>query len=171
MRSYVRIATVSEHNSGWRDGRSSPAKWCGGSGRTTCRCWFTLDSASISSRAVLAVIKHASIYDARERADGDGLRVLVMRQWPRGVCKGRVDVWLKDAAPSRALLDAYNQAGIGWDEFEQRYRSEMLHQRPAVLDQLRRLEAEHGEVTLLCHERIPPRAHCHREVLLDLLHH
>jgi uncharacterized protein YeaO (DUF488 family) len=115
------------------------------------------------------MIRHASIYESRERSDGDGLRVLVMRQWPRGVRKERVDMWLKDAAPSRALLDAYNHAGLRWAEFEQRYRLEMLHERPAALDQLRRLEAEHGVLTLLCHERIPPRDHCHREVLIDLL--
>jgi uncharacterized protein YeaO (DUF488 family) len=115
------------------------------------------------------MIQHASIYESRERSAGDGLRVLVMRQWPRGVRKERVDLWLKDAAPSRALLDAYNHAGLGWPEFEERYRSEMQHERPEALDQLRRLEAEHGVLTLLCHERIPPREHCHREVLVDLL--
>jgi len=67
-----------------------------------------------------------------------------MRQWPRGVRKDCIDLWLKDAAPSRPLLDAYNHAGLGWPEFEQRYRAEMLEQRPAVLDHLRQLEAEHG---------------------------
>jgi uncharacterized protein YeaO (DUF488 family) len=115
------------------------------------------------------MIRHASIYEARERSPADGLRVLVMRQWPRGVRKERIDLWLKEAAPSRALLDAYNHAGLGWTEFEQRYRSEMLQERPTVLEHLRRLEAEHGVLTLLCHERIPPRAHCHREVLVELL--
>ena len=92
-----------------------------------------------------------------------------MRQWPRGVKRERIDLWLKDAAPSRELLDAYNHAGLGWDEFERRYRSEMLDERPAVLEQLRQLAAEHDVLTLLCHERIPPREHCHREVLVDLL--
>ncbi len=116
-----------------------------------------------------AMIRHASIYAARDRSDGDGLRVLVMRQWPRGVRKERVDLWLKDAAPSRALLDAYHHQGLSWDEFEHRYRSEILDERPTVLNQLRRLEAQHGIVTVLCHERTPPREHCHREVLVDLL--
>ena len=115
------------------------------------------------------MIKHASIYESKERSEGDGLRVLVMRHWPRGVRKERIDVWLRDAAPSRALLDAYHHAGLGWDEFEQRYRAEMLDERPEALMQLRALEAEHGDLTLLCHERIPPHDHCHREVLVDLL--
>jgi uncharacterized protein (DUF488 family) len=45
----------------------------------------------------------------------------------------------------------------------------MLLERPTVLDELRALEKEHGVLTLLCHERMPPREHCHREVLADLL--
>jgi uncharacterized protein YeaO (DUF488 family) len=92
-----------------------------------------------------------------------------MRYWPRGVRRERVDLWLKDSAPSRELLRAYSHEGLSWDEFERRYRSEMLHERPNVLEQLRQLERDHGVLTLLCHERIPPREHCHREVLAELL--
>jgi uncharacterized protein YeaO (DUF488 family) len=115
------------------------------------------------------MIRHASIYEARQPAPGDGLRVLVMRRWPRGVRKESTDLWLKEAGPSRALLDAYNHAGLGWDEFAQRYRVEMLQERPSVLAELRRLEADHEVLTLLCHERLPPSEHCHREVLVELL--
>jgi uncharacterized protein YeaO (DUF488 family) len=116
------------------------------------------------------MIQLASIYDSRAEPNiGDGLRVLVMRQWPRGVRKERTDLWLKDAGPSRELLHAYNHAGLTWEEFEQRYRSEMLDERADVLDRLRELEREHGVLTLQCHERIPPGEHCHREVLADLL--
>jgi uncharacterized protein YeaO (DUF488 family) len=117
------------------------------------------------------MLRHASIYESRDRSEGDGLRVLVMRQWPRGVRKERIDLWLKAAAPSRELLAAYQRSGLDWAEFERRYRAEMLQERPAVLDHLRQLEAEHGVLTLLCHERMPPRDHCHREVLVDLLNH
>jgi uncharacterized protein YeaO (DUF488 family) len=98
-----------------------------------------------------------------------GLRVLIMRQWPRGIRKERVDVWLKDAAPSRDLLDAYHHQGLAWAEFEARYRAQILDERPAVLDELRRMEREHGLVTLLCFERMPPAEHCHRLTLLELL--
>ena len=92
-----------------------------------------------------------------------------MRHWPRGVRKDRVDLWLKDAAPSRALLNDYQHAGLAWEEFEERYRAEILEERPEVLDELRRLEREHGTVTLLCFERIPPDEHCHRLTLRQLL--
>ena len=113
------------------------------------------------------MFRHASIYDSHTVGE-QGLRVLITRQWPRGVRKERVDVWLKDSAPSRALLDAYHH-GLGWDEFAARYRDEILTERPSVLDELRRLEREHGLVTLLCFERLPPNEHCHRLVLLELL--
>ena len=108
------------------------------------------------------MLRHASIYDSPS-AESRGLRVLVMRQWPRGVRRDRIDLWLKDAAPSRELLRAYRD-GLTWQEFERRYRAEILDERPHVLEQLRQLEQEHGQVTLLCHERMPPHMHCHREI-------
>jgi uncharacterized protein YeaO (DUF488 family) len=117
------------------------------------------------------MIRHASIYEAKERSDGDGLRVLVMRQWPRAVRKEQIDVWLRDAGPTRELLQAYQQGELPWADFEQRYRLEMLEERSWILDRLRHLEREHGVLTLLCHERIPPAEHCHRQILVDLLAH
>ena len=98
-----------------------------------------------------------------------GWRVLIMRIWPRGVRKDRVDVWLKDAAPSRELLDDYHHHGMSWADFETGYRHEIRTQRPQVLDELLKLEREHGTVTLLCFERIPPEEHCHRQTLMAML--
>jgi uncharacterized protein YeaO (DUF488 family) len=112
-------------------------------------------------------IRHASIYD--EPAESAGLRVLIMRYWPRGVRRERVDLWLKDAAPSAELLHAYGHEGLPWTEFERRYRAEVLEERPHVLEQLRELEREHGTLILICHERMPPAEHCHRLILQDLL--
>jgi uncharacterized protein YeaO (DUF488 family) len=112
------------------------------------------------------MIRTASVYDPP--ADDAGLRVLIMRYWPRGVRRERVDLWLRDAAPSAELLKAYTHAGLSWDDFEARYRAEM-EGRPHVLEQIRDLEHEHGTLTLLCRERIPPQAHCHRETLRTLL--
>jgi uncharacterized protein YeaO (DUF488 family) len=115
------------------------------------------------------VIRHASIYEARQPQADDGWRVLVMRQWPRGIRKEAVDLWLKDAAPSRELLQAYHHGGLPWSDFEARYRAEILEERPEVLDQIHQLEIKHGTVTLLCFERIPPAEHCHRIILVDLV--
>src|SRR5690242_5638097 len=110
---------------------------------------------------------HASVYEP-EPPD-PGVRVLIMRIWPRGIRKERIDVWLKDAAPTRDLLDAYHHHGLSWDDFEREYRRQILQERPHVLDELRRLEQERGRVTLMCFERMPPEEHCHRLTLLDML--
>jgi uncharacterized protein YeaO (DUF488 family) len=109
-----------------------------------------------------------SVYTRDLPAD-EGVRVLIMRLWPRGVRKDRIDVWMKNASPSRELLDAYHHAGLPWGEFEASYRREILQERPHVLDELRALEREHGTVTLLCFERIPPDEHCHRQTLIAML--
>jgi len=92
-------------------------------------------SASIGP-GLHSVIRHTSVYELERDSEIDGLRVLIMRLWPRGVRRERVDVWLKDAAPSRELLDEYNHAGLTWQEFERRYRAEIVEQRPHVLEQL-----------------------------------
>jgi uncharacterized protein YeaO (DUF488 family) len=113
------------------------------------------------------MIEHASVYDPA--SDRPTLRVLIMRYWPRGIRRNTIDVWLKDAAPSTQLLKAYSKEGLPWDEFARRYREEILGERPHVLEELRKLQHEHGSLTLLCHERIPPREHCHRLLLADLL--
>jgi uncharacterized protein YeaO (DUF488 family) len=110
------------------------------------------------------MIKHASIY--QELPADPGFRVLIMRYWPRGVRRERVDLWLKDAAPSIELLRAYTHQGLPWQEFEARYRAEVP---PHILQQLKQLEHEHGTLTLLCHERIPPHEHCHRITLAAML--
>ncbi|MBV9897831.1 MAG: DUF488 family protein [Chloroflexi bacterium] len=110
---------------------------------------------------------HASIYEPEP--ENTGLRVLIMRLWPRGIRKQRIDVWMKDAAPTRELLNAYHHEGLPWDEFEARYRREILHDRPHVVEHLRRMEREHGRVTLFCYERMPPEEHCHRVTLLAML--
>jgi uncharacterized protein YeaO (DUF488 family) len=112
------------------------------------------------------MIRTASIYDPP--LEGPGVRVLIMRYWPRGVRRERVDLWLKEAAPSQELLRAYTHQGLAWDDFEAAYRTEM-DARPNVIQQLHALEESHGTLTLLCHERIPPHAHCHRQTLQRLL--
>ena len=48
------------------------------------------------------MIRLKRVYEAREEADG--LRVLVMRRWPRGIRKDRIDVWLRELGADLALL-------------------------------------------------------------------
>ena len=102
------------------------------------------------------------VYEAASRADG--ARVLVMRLWPRGITKARVDVWLRALGPSLPLLRAFRGGRIGWAEYRRRYRAELRHRPDARegLDEVRR-RLRRGRVTLLC--GCPDEARCHRGLL------
>ena len=65
-------------------------------------------------------------------AKSDGLRVLVDRLWPRGLTKerARIDLWLKDIAPSDALRRLVHGDPTKWSEFVRAYERE-LAQEPA----------------------------------------
>lgn len=58
-------------------------------------------------------------------AKSDGLRILVDRLWPRGIAKSRIDLWLKDVAPSTGLRLWFGHEPGKWSEFEARYREEL----------------------------------------------
>ena len=62
-------------------------------------------------------------------AHDDGYRVLVDRLWPRGVSKAnaRIDLWLKEVAPSTELRQWFGHDPAKWTEFKQRYRAELKH--------------------------------------------
>jgi len=57
----------------------------------------------------------------------DGLRILVERLWPRGVTKQRakIDIWLRDVAPSPALRKWYGHEPDRWPQFRKRYQLEL----------------------------------------------
>jgi len=84
-----------------------------------------------------------------EAAAKDGFRVLVDRLWPRGISKERahLDLWLKEIAPSDDLRRWYHDSK-NWVEFKKRYKAELTTKR-ALIDQLKNLEKEHKQVTLL----------------------
>ncbi len=64
----------------------------------------------------------------------DGLRVLVDRLWPRGIAKekARIDLWLKDIAPSEALRRRFHGDPSKWREFVAAYDAE-LQREPASM--------------------------------------
>jgi uncharacterized protein YeaO (DUF488 family) len=80
---------------------------------------------------------------------GDGRRVLVDRLWPRGLSKqkARIDLWLKDVAPSTPLRRWFAHDPQKWPEFRKRYFRELAG-NPAAVKQLRGL-ARQGTVTLV----------------------
>jgi uncharacterized protein YeaO (DUF488 family) len=84
-----------------------------------------------------------------EAKEADGTRILVDRLWPRGLKKenARVDLWLKEIAPSNELRKWFGHDPERWTEFEARYREE-LKSRGEQLALLKK-EAKKGPVTLL----------------------
>lgn len=61
---------------------------------------------------------------------------------------------------------------MDWETFATLYRQEVsaAEQEKGLLEEVRRLEGEHGTVTLLCHENLrKPDNDCHREILKEML--
>jgi len=71
------------------------------------------------------VIQLKRVYEKSESSDG--IRILVERLWPRGLSKekAKVDIWLKDAAPSTELRKWFNHDPSKWEEFKKRYYDEL----------------------------------------------
>jgi len=97
------------------------------------------------------MIKVKRVYEPIEKEDG--IRVLVDRLWPRGVKKDKVDVWLKDIAPSDELREWYKHDPDKWEEFKKRYFEELdKNLKTTILLQL----VKKGEnITLLYASRSP----------------
>lgn len=112
------------------------------------------------------MIDTGSVYDPDSTASGH--RVLVMRLWPRGIRRSKIDLSLPDLGPSVGLLQAYETGGLNQSEFTRRYRAEMAQQED-LLRRVKKLERQHGVVRLLCWERIPRRDFCHTLVLKQIL--
>jgi uncharacterized protein YeaO (DUF488 family) len=81
-------------------------------------------------------------------AKSDGKRVLVDRVWPRGVtkAKAKVDLWLKDVAPSTELRKWFGHDPDKWADFQKKYRAE-LKGNPALAEL--KAVAKDGAVTLV----------------------
>ena len=94
------------------------------------------------------MIKIKRIYEPPEKEDG--FRVLVDRLWPRGVSKdkARVDLWLKEIAPSDQLRKWFSHDPEKWEDFKKRYREE-LEDKEKLIQTIKKIEKERGVVTLL----------------------
>jgi uncharacterized protein YeaO (DUF488 family) len=82
---------------------------------------------------------------------GDGFRVLVDRLWPRGIAKdkARIDLWLKDIAPSHALRKEFHGHPDQWDTFRAAYAAELASPEAQEAAALLRERSKSGPVTLL----------------------
>lgn len=104
-------------------------------------------AASIRAKGDFVKVEIKRVYDRPSRTDGT--RILVDRLWPRGLSKerARVDLWLKDIAPSNELRKWFSHDPEKWTDFQTRYRQELKSKADMIAD-LKRKAAE-APLTLL----------------------
>ena len=84
-----------------------------------------------------------------EPEESDGRRILVDRLWARGLSKekAKVDLWVKEIAPSTELRRWYGHDPKKWTEFKSRYAAE-LETNPGIVEEILG-EVQAGVVTIL----------------------
>jgi len=92
-------------------------------------------------------LKIKRVYDTPDKKDG--YRILVDRIWPRGMKKekAKLNLWLKEIAPSTELRKWFGHDTKKWDEFQSRNRKELDKNTDAV-NQIKKQLSE-GKVTLI----------------------
>lgn len=113
----------------------------------------------------LVTIRLKRAYETAESSDG--VRILVDRIWPRGISKdsARIDLWLKDIAPSTLLRKWFGHDPAKWTEFRERYFLELRNNSEAV-EQLKQ-QTSRGLVTFVYGAK--DLEHNHALVLKDYL--
>lgn len=97
----------------------------------------------------MTTLKIKRVYDPPAAADGS--RILVDRLWPRGISKDRakIDLWLKDIAPSDALRKKFHGKPDDWDAFRRAYAAELKADAAQAAVNTLLGYARKGPVTLL----------------------
>jgi uncharacterized protein YeaO (DUF488 family) len=98
----------------------------------------------------------------------DGVRILVDRLWPRGLTKeeAKVDLWLKEIAPTTELRKWFGHDPAKWEEFRKRYVNE-LKDNPEAVAVLKEQIGKGRPVTLIYGAR--DEAHNAARVLLEVM--
>jgi uncharacterized protein YeaO (DUF488 family) len=93
------------------------------------------------------VVEIKRVYE--EPVDSDGKRILIDRLWPRGLTKekAKVELWLKDVAPTTELRRWFGHDPQKWSEFQRRYFYELKQNKPATTTL--RDELSKGHITLV----------------------
>ena len=79
----------------------------------------------------------------------DGVRILVDRLWPRGLTKekARIDLWLKEIAPSTELRKWFAHDPDKWKSFRGRYQTEIRNNEDLI--KVLKDKASEGTITLI----------------------
>ena len=110
-------------------------------------------------------LKLKRVYEAPRK--DDGIRILVDRLWPRGLTKkkAKVDLWLKEIAPSTELRKWFGHDPKKWRSFSARYRTELTHHAA----QLKLLKSKTKEETVTLIYGARDQKHNEAVVLKDFL--
>jgi len=100
-----------------------------------------------------------TVYDKKEASDGK--RILVMRFWPRGISKDKVDVWIKELGTDKELIKKWKTGKISWNNFSAEYEKGLKGKEYLLKDLAK--QAKEGTITLLC--SCKDMNHCHRYLL------
>jgi len=126
----------------------------------------------------IRIDKHVRQY----RSTDDGVRLLIMRYWPRGISKDTIDNWLIALAPSAGLLSALKNGELEIDNlnpvqnideqqfktFTKLYIEEMQSQDSQLCIRGLAQELKAGvTITLLC--SCHDHKYCHRSILKNLI--
>ncbi len=101
---------------------------------------------------------------------GDGTRVLVEREWPRGLGKdkARIDAWLAQLAPAPELRTWFEARQAQWPAFRKRYLAGLAQPDSAqALDQLYDMVRARKKITLVFSAKDEQQNHA--AILHDLI--
>lgn len=103
--------------------------------------------AALKNQEMKTSVSIKRVYVPPEKSDG--FRVLIDRLWPRGLSKekAKVDLWLKEIAPSTALRKWFNHEPEKWKQFEKKYREEIKNNPEAL--QVLKSKMKQGKLTLV----------------------
>jgi uncharacterized protein YeaO (DUF488 family) len=110
---------------------------------------------------------------AAKRKKGEGLRIGVTRQVPRGIKsedwqrKNYFDLWMPLLSPSAKLLEQYIHRKLPFDVFARRYRVEMKQRESRQVIELLATVSLFQPLGLGCF--CEDESRCHRSVLLALI--
>ena len=108
-------------------------------------------------------VKIKSIYEPKSK--DDGMRVLVMRFWPRGISKDKIDIWEKDLGTPADLIKKWKKGSVSWRKFSGEYRRLVVQHNDKIKELADRSKTE--TITLLC--SCKDEKHCHRSLLKELI--
>ena len=104
------------------------------------------------------MIKIKRIYDSYSKTDG--YRILVDRLWPRGISKehAKVNLWIKEIAPSNDLRKWYHNNLEKRDQFQKKYLVELKDKSDSIKE-VKQIINEQKTITLLSASKEPQPIH------------